>query len=1028
MDEWNGFEGKNVVTTGLDVRDEQFVKKNVEARGGTFKPGFVKSLDMLVFNPQYYKETVKLRNTKELIDLGKPVKMVTFTEFCKLINGETALDDPDDSAARGFHIENDELVQYVEVTDSIEITIPGTVRTSGEWAFNNCRKIERVIVSAGVERICDFAFAGCESIKEIVLSEGLKEIGNAAFGDCHNLINVNIPDSVEKMGPQVFTDCYKLERIKLPESVERIERNMFSACESLVELGIGSRINKIEKRVFSGCKSLASIILPESINEIPEEAFSDCSSLKEISLSENVRTIERKAFEGCSALESISHGKNLIQVKKEAFKGCVKLKSFDFPESLRAVSSGVFEGCASLKSVTIPAGVTRIEDGAFRGCKNLTTIVLPESVEVIDASAFEDVPNGAFNQHGNGLYLEQYGNPYYWFILPANYNAKVCEVSSESVKIAKDAFSKSGHIQKIVIPKNIENLQTSYGDEVKSIVIYDSLRNARKALEGGSVDFYRELVVRSIESDEVLNVVPAHYEIADIVRGSWQQGNQIKFAKIDNYFSKTKSKSAKIKTSITRLMYPKDLEDKYREQYLAYLNTNSKAVVMQAIEDEDLDVLAFLGKNGLIKKASVKTYIAEATKRNAIAITAYLLEYNNQPKGSIPKPPKTVLKAAKKKEPSLKEWEFRNLGNGNIEIAKYKGGKKTTVEVPESFHDQTIVSIGADAFSGRRAKSCLSIERIVIPDCVKRIGKNAFDHCENLKELTLPAALESIGENAFSACRKIKSFSIPDSVKTIGRRAFSGCSGIKEFSFPSSTKEVSELVLDGCVNLENVSLSPFTRKVGKNAFNGCKRLKALEIDTDNKHYVSVEGVLFDKDMNTIVSYPNAKANTYLIPEGVETIGRYAFSKCADLRSITLPDSVKSIEEGAFSGCTKLQHIHVSQKLEIIGGHAFSLCPFAEIELPDSLRVIGEYAFSNCLLKSVTVPEGVQELGNEAFFLTRSLEKVILPASLTKIGGSIVGSRVFDMRSNIRVYAPKGSAAEKYCMENRIELVDSPDMF
>ena len=1093
------FKDKTVVTTGLEPRDEKYVRENVEAGGGTFKPSFVKSLDMLVFNPQYYKETVKMRSTKELIDQGHPVKMVTFTEFCKLINEGASLDDPDDPAARGFHIENEELVQYVEVTDCIEITVPGTVRAIGCEAFKYCRKTKRVVVPEGVERICDFAFARCESIEEIVLPEGLKEIGNAAFGDCHNLRSVNIPDSVEKMGPQVFAGCYKLERIRLPEAVEKIEWNMFIACEALVEIGIGSKVNKIEEKAFSGCKSLTNIILPESINEIPREAFSNCSSLKEISLPESVRAIERKAFEGCSSLESASHGKNLVQVKEEAFRGCSSLKNFVLPETLRTVCSGVFDGCSSLESVTIPDGVTRIEAKAFSGCKNLKKIVLPESVEVINASAFEEIPDAAFNQHGNGLYLEHHGNPYYWFVLPTNYDAKVCAVSTEAVKIAKDAFFGSGQIKEIIIPKNIENLQTSFGAGVNQIVIYDNLRNAQKALEGGGMDFYRELVVKSAETDEVLNVVPVHYEIVDIVRGAWQQGNQVKYARIDNYFNRTKSKSSKIKTSITRLMHPMDLDDKYREQYLAYLNTNSKAVVMQAIEDDDMDVLTFLGENGLIKKASVKAYIAEATKRNAVAITAYLLEYNNQPKESIPKPPKAAPKAAKKKEPSLKDWEFRNLGNSNIEITKYKGGKKTEVEVPESFHDQIITSIGADAFSGRRAKSCLSIEKIVIPDSVKRIGKNAFDHCEKLKELSLPSSLESIGENAFSACRKIKSFSIPESVKRIGQRAFAGCSGIKEFSFPSSIEEVPEHVLDGCVNLESVSLSPFTRKIGKNAFNGCKRLKAIDIpetvetieffafsgcaelkeirlpkqlklveslafkgcesikticipkdacldngtgspfegcknlqavtvDPDSSHYVSVDGVLFNKDMKAIVRYPNAKANTYSIPEGVEMIGRYSFSKCVDLQTVTIPGSVKTIEEGAFSGCEMLQHINMPQNLEMIGRHAFSLCSFTEIELPESLRVIGEYAFSSCILKSITIPEGVQELGYEAFFQNRSLGKVILPASLTKIGGSYFGSKVFDLCPNIRVYAPKGSVAEQYCIENGIELVESPDGF
>ena len=148
------------------------------------------------------------------------------------------------------------------------------------------------------------------------------------------------------------------------------------------------------------------------------------------------------------------------------------------------------------------------------------------------------------------------------------------------------------------------------------------------------------------------------------------------------------------------------------------------------------------------------------------------MEYNNQPKESIPKPPKAAPKAAKKKEPSLKDWEFRNLGNSNIEITKYKGGKKTEVEVPESFHGQKIVSIGNYAFSSSRAKSCGEIERIVIPEGVVKVGSEAFFGCNKLKEIVLPTTLESIGYKAFWSCWNLTEIIIPDSVHDIDKTAF----------------------------------------------------------------------------------------------------------------------------------------------------------------------------------------------------------------------------------------------------------------
>ena len=73
------------VTTGLSLKDEAWVKEQVEAKGGAFKGGFVKSITCLVINPDYERETTKLTKTKALITEGKDVKIITFDEFKELV-------------------------------------------------------------------------------------------------------------------------------------------------------------------------------------------------------------------------------------------------------------------------------------------------------------------------------------------------------------------------------------------------------------------------------------------------------------------------------------------------------------------------------------------------------------------------------------------------------------------------------------------------------------------------------------------------------------------------------------------------------------------------------------------------------------------------------------------------------------------------------------------------------------------------------------------------------------------------------
>ena len=75
------FVGKKYVTTGLNIDDERWVQKEVESRGGEFKPKFVVSLDYLIYNPDYDHETTKYTRAKEQIEKGKPVQIITLEDF-----------------------------------------------------------------------------------------------------------------------------------------------------------------------------------------------------------------------------------------------------------------------------------------------------------------------------------------------------------------------------------------------------------------------------------------------------------------------------------------------------------------------------------------------------------------------------------------------------------------------------------------------------------------------------------------------------------------------------------------------------------------------------------------------------------------------------------------------------------------------------------------------------------------------------------------------------------------------------------
>lgn len=175
-------------------------------------------------------------------------------------------------------------------------------------------------------------------------------------------------------------------------------------------------------------------------------------------------------------------------------------------------------------------------------------------------------------------------------------------------------------------------------------------------------------------------------------------------------------------------------------------------------------------------------------------------------------------------------------------------------------------------------------------------------------------------------------------------------------------------------NIEKITIGKNVREIGDWAFENNQKLKEFEVDDDNPYFCDKDGVLFTKDMKTLLFYPlskNAEEITekdtegkkvkktvikYSIPDGVETIRTKAFYKCGSLTEITLPQSLKRIEEKAFFRCGSLQNVKLSENLEFIGKDAFGYCTsFTEITIPATVTEIGEYAFYNCTaLKSIKV--------------------------------------------------------------------------
>ena len=200
---------------------------------------------------------------------------------------------------------------------------------------------------------------------------------------------------------------------------------------------------------------------------------------------------------------------------------------------------------------------------------------------------------------------------------------------------------------------------------------------------------------------------------------------------------------------------------------------------------------------------------------------------------------------------------------------------------------------------------------------------------------------------------------------------------------------IGESAFANCKSLTSILIPNSVTSIGDYAFYLCSSLTSIEVNANNQNYASIDGVLYNKGVTTLICCPGGKTSI-TIPNSVTSIGSSAFSYCSSLTSITIPDSVTSIEYFAFSDCTSLTSITIPNSVTSIGNYAFWNCSsLTSIIIPNSVTSIGDGAFSNCSsLTSISIPDSVTTIGNSVFKWCESLTSINISKSVINIGKEI----------------------------------------
>ena len=162
-----------------------------------------------------------------------------------------------------FNDDKTTLIQYPIGKTTTTYTIPDSVTSIGDNAFNACKKLTSITIPASVTSIGDYAFFNCTSLTSITIPASVTSIGEGAFSNCTGLTSITIPEGVTSIDGFVFSGCANLTSITVPASVMSIDGFAFYSCASLANVEfLGGNPPTLGEGAFWGVPSGLSVTVP----------------------------------------------------------------------------------------------------------------------------------------------------------------------------------------------------------------------------------------------------------------------------------------------------------------------------------------------------------------------------------------------------------------------------------------------------------------------------------------------------------------------------------------------------------------------------------------------------------------------------------------------------------------------------------------------------------------------------------------------------------------------------------------------
>lgn len=894
---------------------------------------------------------IEIPNSIEKIEsfcfaLNTNLHSLTFAENSKLKS-------IDEYAFSGFVNENDAVVGNGNMLTTL--SFPNSLKTLGEGVFYRNSNLSEVNQSS-VTNYGDYCFEKCGNLATFDFSSKIESVGIKCFNE--NNLTGDYSLDIVNIGESAFSSNPNLTKISLGVFVETIANDAFRNLESIKEYEVNSAnenysnqdgilYNKTKNRLlyYPTSKYISSLTLPNNVSFIERGAFENATELMEINFNDNLTNIGDKAFYGCINLLKITIPENVVEIGEEVFSYCKSLNSIIFESANPPVIVSDFIENSNVKTIFV-------SQENYNNYKNSADENWNDSLKELIYSLDNLINDMLVIDNELVCYLG---------------NKENITIPSQVVRIKERAY----------INKNIVNVD---GGENVEFIGNDAFKGTQWLTNLNLSINKLGKVILSYDNSLDINIEEGITQIYD----SAFKGHKINSIQLPNSLKYIGKYSFESVINLKQITIPANVE---KIDFGAFMNMhNLKEIYFDCTEKPIIRNYAFDNCNCLIggfvndelvesfNDVSIKIYSKNVINGDFVVdVNGKLIDYlGNANKLTVPNQIQINGENV-----VIREIEANAFSNSNISILK----------LPE-----TLTVINTDSLNNIKKLNTI----ILTSDVPPNIGDNYY----------LPSSLTAIlvkNKNYYTAndtwqAYNSKLFENNDAEFIINNNKLVSYVGNSsnvvipnEISLNGENVAVNQIsanAFKGNDSVQTIKINSNVNFIDKTAFESCENLISFEVDANNTHFASDNGILFNKNLTKLIKYPTNKAGvTYTTPQNLLEIGENSFRDNKNIVTLYLQNDLNIIDNNAFKGCLSLREINIGSSLDKINKNAFSDClSLTTVNFDTGISSIGNGAFENCIsLENISLPNSLISLGSNAFRNCISLINVSIENSLNSIG-------------------------------------------